>query len=255
MSLWWRERAVAALAPDHLVLRRWSRGPRRRSLGRSEAVLTPGAAAGPAVWPEALAAQAAALQCRGGDLDVIVSSAFVRYQMVPQVKGLSEAEMLAYAQQTLESVYGPPALSWQVCLSAPRHGGARIAAAVDRELVQQLHQHARRLKLRLRSVQPSLAVAAAALPRTAQRFSGWLALVETQRLCVARFAHGRCMNVRAARYEHDAPGALLSLLEQDALGAGVDVAQSQLYLLSAQRIDESALRARSWQVTPVAVDL
>jgi hypothetical protein len=251
VSPWWREQVRAGLAPDAVVLRRWSRGPSRRERDTRKFEVT--AAQGVAPWQSALhafAASAATLGWRNVDLHVVLSSHLVRYLVLPQINNLNDDDALVYAGHELQAVYGDCAQSWIACLNRAAPGGPHVAAATERGLVEQLESQAALLGMRLCSVRPVMSAAIDALPPHERNLNALLVVIESGRLCVARFEQGNCVQVRTAGYMLDPAAALLTLLEQDALSAGVDVRKWKIHVQSAAPFDGGVLREHGWQVLP-----
>jgi hypothetical protein len=252
VSLWWREQLRVSLAPGRVAVRRRTRGPRRRELDGADAAVAPAAGA-PTAWQAALQTFEAMVVKAGwhnAELEIVLSNHFVHYLALPWVENLAAAEFETFARHQLQSVYGTDAAGWAVCSGRADAGQPRIAAATDAALIDELRALAKRRHLHLCGVEPLLAAECATLP-AADSAGGWLALVEPGRISVSRLERGHCLSVRAAAFSGPAERTLLSLLEQDALCAGVDaVAASKLFLRAGVTIDSAALRERGWQVLP-----
>jgi hypothetical protein len=240
-------------------LRRRSRGPARRELAGATAVVTspsnlPQAAAGWRVTLQTFESMIEAAGWRNAELEIVLSNHFVHYLALPWVENLAADEVETYARHQLQSVYGADAAGWAVCSGRANPGQPRIAAATDAALIDELRALAQRRHLHLSGVQPLLAAACAELPVDGGGAGGWLALVEPGRLSVSRLEHGNCLSVRCAAYSGPAEHALLTLLEQDALCAGVAAGEaSKLFLRAGAAIDSARLRERGWQVLPSAL--
>jgi len=248
VSPWWREQISARIAPGGITLLRNSRGPRRRVLDRqSVTTSTPDSTAWQPVV-ELLGAQIEARKWRNADLGVVLGGHLARYLVLPWIEHLRDADALVFARQSFVDVHGKAAEDWAICLSHAARGLPRIAAAVDRKMIEALHSQARTLRLKLRSVRPVLAAAVEDLARVDGRLTGWLALVETGNSCVARFRDGECMTVRTARFAEPAEQHLLAQLEQDAMCAGLDSGTGKLYVHAALPLDDAPLRVHGWKV-------
>ena len=251
MSPWWREQISARIAPGGITLLRNSRGPRRRVLDRqSVTTSTPDSTAWQPVV-ELLGAQIDARKWRNADLGVVLGGHLARYLVLPWIEKLRDADALVFARQSFVDVHGKAAEDWAICLSRAVRGLPRIAAAVDRKMIEALHSQARVLRLKLRSVRPVLDAAAEDLARVDARMTGWLAIVESGNSCVARFRGGECMTVRTARFAEPAEQHLLAQLEQDAMCAGLDSGTGKLYVYAALPLDDTTMREHGWKVLPL----
>ena len=250
MSPWWREQLSVSFGADHVSARRRSRGPRRRELDCATQAVSPPQATHD--WRATLQAFGALVEQAGWrnvDLDVVLSSHFVHYLVLPWVENLSAQEVMTYARHQLQALYGADADTWTVCVGRAAAGLPRLAAAVETQLLGALRAQAAVCRSRLTGVQPLLAAACEALPDAGAAPSGWLAVVEPGRMSVSRLERGHCLSVRSAGYAGDAARPLLTLLEQDALCAGVGTA-AKLFLRAGSGFDSAPLRDRGWQVLP-----
>ena len=192
MSLSWPSRRPDLLAhlrrllPERLTV---SLEPGRVMLGRR--LVDADAAYGTEPWHGALDAfKREALAWRKRlHVTVVLSNHFVRYAVVPQQRGAaSPDEELALARFQFAKIHGERAKGWEVRLS-PAGAGAQLAAAIDGALLAGLKScFPRGGPARLVSVQPYLMAAYNRWRRRIPREGAWLALAETERLCLARLA-------------------------------------------------------------------
>jgi hypothetical protein len=249
VSPWWREEISAQLAPDAATLVHRSRGLRRRQLVRATVTVADSAS-----WhgsADALGAYLEAQHSRNIGLCITLRGSLVRYLALPPIEILSERDAMVYAQQSFADLYGPAAENWAVCLSGAVRGLPRIAAAADMELIDALRAHARKHRLKLRSVRPALCAAVEGIARGDKNFSGWLVLIDTGHSCIARFSAGHCMAVRTARFAESTGEHLLTQLEQDALCSGSEAAPGAIYVDAAAPFDDAPLRAHGWNASPL----
>ena len=253
MSPWWREELSVQLAPAAVTVVRRSRGWRRRELARHALSIT---GVQPTGWHdavEALGAHLAAQRSGNASLRITLRSNFVRYLVLPLVGKLSEPDALIFAQQSFFDLYGAAAQQWAVCLNAPAPGLPRIAAATEQALIEALREQARRLRFHIDSVRPILSAAVQDLARVDGNYTGWLAVVDAGHSCVARFSAGECMTIREARYSDCPERHLLTQLEQDALCAGLEPGESDLYVHSASPFEHATLHPHGWRASPLPV--
>ena len=154
-------------------------------------------------------------EVRAGNLGIVLSNHFVRYLLVPWNAGVANvAEFRNYAAAAFEEVYGEAAAAWDVCISPEGSGLPRLAAAVDRALLESVRAAAGRSHLRLRSVQPYLMAAynQVAKPRRERDFV--FMLVEPNRVCILTAEGSTWRHVSAATVSAN-PAALAALLERE----------------------------------------
>lgn len=165
MSPLWKDDLRVGLCPGRLVLARYRRRLRRRLVERVVVPVTgdPVRALGD------LAGEA--------DVTVVLSNHYMRYGVLPWTATLhSTEEWLAYARHHFSGTYGAAAAGWQLGVSAGGRRKARIACAIDAELLERL----RGLRY-IRSVQPYL-MSAFNARRHAVSGDAWFVLQEPGRL-------------------------------------------------------------------------
>jgi hypothetical protein len=251
-----RERLEARLAPSSVVLRRLSRGARPRELTRYDYEVSAGE--NTRDWQPAVALahlKIRALGWRSMDLDIVLTGDFTRLAVLPWTAAITERDAAAYALHQFRSIYGDSVDDWTLSLGVARPGCPRVAAAVDRALIEGLRAEAAEHDLRLRSVRPLLAAlldshSAKDLPPT-----GWVALLEPRSVLVAGFTDGNCVDVRSARCTEDRAKVLLALLHESALITDCAAEEGgQLRLYAADAPDCSELREHGWRVTTARSD-
>lgn len=119
----------------------------------------------------------------GARVELVLSSAFVRYALVPNPDGAANSEELALlCRHAFQRVHGDAVAGWNIRLSLAALGGNGLASAMDEELLQGLAQQVQAEKGRLASVQPGLAYAFNHLAQS--RPDGVFVLREPGRLCL-----------------------------------------------------------------------
>jgi hypothetical protein len=151
----------------------------------------------------------------GGDLTVLLSNAYVRFQLVPWDDGVSSPEeMRAFARVRFEQVYGPDAVGWALETAPEGADRPRIAFAVEQDLLAQVRAAVAASKLRLRSLQPYL-VAAYNRLRPQLRDSDFAFVVaEATRICLLVATGGLWSAVRAHNGS-DAPAQLGDVIDRE----------------------------------------
>jgi len=145
-----------------------------------------------------------------GRVTVVLSNHFVRYALVPWSAELAgSAEEDAYVRHHFVRIYGERAKAWTFRASPAPAGAARLASAIDANLLAALKSAFARKRAKLASVQPGL-MAVFNRARSAVPAGGaWLVLAEPDRACVALHSGGRWQAVSNAR------GEWLALLERE----------------------------------------
>lgn len=160
---------------------------------------------GPEPWQGALAALRSLQFKQWARVTVALSSAFVRYALVPHSDALAgAAEEHAYLRHYFAKVHGERAKSWVFRCS----GG--LACAIDRRLLDGLKaSFPPSGRARLASVQPALMMAVNRWRGEFPAAGAWLVLAEPGRACTALHDGGGWRSVQVAK------GAWLDVLERE----------------------------------------
>jgi hypothetical protein len=206
------------LHPERLVLARAS-GGWRRSLKRKEIIAVAPAAPRTPAWRgalDALAGQVGAGALAGADVSVVLSSALVRYALVPHSDALAdEQEELAFARHCFARIYGNQADDWAVKLGGAQPRKTRLACAVEQPLLDALSRVMAPLGARYRSLQPHLM---ASFNRWRARLGarpGWFVVAEPGLLCVTLLRDGQWQSVRTVKVAPDWPRELPGVLTRE----------------------------------------
>ena len=250
MSPWWRDALRAQLGPQRVQVLQPARRWPRRSPRSWEAALAP--ADDPQQWSGALAAAEAGLlelaDTGAARLHVCLSNQFVRYTVLPWSDELrSESEVHAFAQHRMREVYGELAASWQIALSAGWPGVPRIAAAVERALLEALVELAARARLRLQAVVPHFSLLADSRRRELRGAAFWLAAAESGRLVLARSERGEWRSLAAARDAGAPVAALLALLAREGFGLAEAQIPRRVYVDGLSSAERATLADAGWE--------
>ncbi len=212
MSLLWPDRFVAVLDPRGVLLTRrrgWGGSP--QTVGNAECA----AGAEPA-WSAAADALAGLLKgpvSGRGELTVVLASQFVRFRLVPWSDEVGAPDELeAYARIRFEEVYGPVSGDWVLRLSPEAAGRPRLAAAIERPLLDRLQAIAANAGLALASVQPYLMAAFNRLAGRLRQDDFMFVLAEPERstLLVAREGRWTSVSSTVGADTDEALGALIA---------------------------------------------
>ncbi|MBD5801741.1 hypothetical protein AZOA_11650 [Azoarcus sp. Aa7] len=208
MSLLSRDNFIAVLAPTRVTLLRAGRGgPAPCGACDSE-----GGWSGAVDALQGLLREAAP---RRGGLTAVLSSHFAHFRLVPWSDAIgSPAELESFARIGFEDIYGPIAAGWALRISPEAAGRPRVAAAIEKALLDRLHTVAQGAGLRLESVQPHLMAAYNRLQPRLARDNFVFAVAEPGRCSVLLARAGRWLSVRSSA-SADSERAVAALLERE----------------------------------------
>lgn len=212
MSLLWRDRHIAVLAPNRVTLVRRRRG----WSGRFDLKLDAPWQGEPAAAADALASLLQHPDIGRGELLLLLSNHFVRYLLIPWRSEMSTPEEFAtYAGICCNQTYGEDA-SRHLHVAPDQAGRPRLAAVMDGALLSALTKAASTSRLRLVSIQPYLTAAFNRLRTSLPRDNFFFVLAEPARHCVLSASHGHWHSVRAgAGAGEDRPELLSDLIERE----------------------------------------
>jgi hypothetical protein len=152
------------------------------------------------------------------NLCVTLSSDFVRYAVLPaQTMLTNAAEKKAYAHAALRDIYGAVADEWVISLDdVPLHQHT-LVAAIDRNLLEKLQQIATAHQVNLQHVYPYLTVVSKQLQRQVGNSTGFLVIVEPQRLVVLGLLKGAYQTIRTLPIGDDWQTTLQQFLTRESL--------------------------------------
>ncbi len=211
MSLSWRKKTLRiGLGPDAIIVS-----------GNRDAVRVQGEGAGD--WRSTLAALPEVLKnYRNQDAAVVLADQFVRYALLPWNAALkSEAEWVALAQHRFATLHGASAAEWQIRVTETAPYGARLACAVERELVSSLAEQFVAAGVHLESAQPFLVAAFNRIRKTVGSGSCWIVVEERGRLTLALIQRGEWLAIRARRSDDRWRNLLPEILERETAFLGL----------------------------------
>ena len=174
--------------------------------------------AGAQPWIPAISALGELIAKRGwGELpiDVALSSEFVRFALVPEIKTqLSTLEMQGLAHSMFAPVLGEATADWNVRYCAV-DGTTVLASAVEKALLAALEDLARTRRCVLRSVTPLWSCVANGQHARLARGSVWLVLAETRAAAFGLIEQGRWRAVRAKALDAGQGADIARLLERE----------------------------------------
>lgn len=174
------------------------------------------------IWQRAINALdslLATMQVKPNDeIHIVLASNLVRYLALPTQQILmNSSEKLAYSIAAYREVYGSVVDEWKIQLDdAPPHQ-ATIVAAIDKNLLVALTQVSLKYQLKLISISPYLMSAFNFLASQIGKASGYLVIVESERLLLISLHKGQCENLKAFAVDVDWQIELNRLLLREAL--------------------------------------
>jgi hypothetical protein len=195
-------------------------GAKRVIVSGAKAVELPGADD----WRAALEALPEILKARAtSEASVVLADQFVRYALLPWSEAVKSREQwLALARHRFGALHGPAAASWNVKVSETAPLGARLACAVDKELIESLASVFVAANVKLVSVEPFLVAAFNRIRSTVGNGSCWIVVEEPGRLTLALIQRGAWVAIRSRRSDERWRAALPEILEREGAFLGLD---------------------------------
>ncbi|NMG32547.1 hypothetical protein [Aromatoleum evansii] len=209
-----RDSFVAVLAPARVTLLRTARGGAAPCASSD----CEGGWSGAADALQGLLREAGA---RRGRLTVVLSSHFAHFRLLSWSDAIgSPAELESFARIGFEDIYGPVAAGWALRISPEAAGRPRVAAAVDKALLERLQSIAQGAGLSLESVQPHLMAAYNRLQPRLARDNFMFAVAEPGRCSMLLARAGQWLSVRSSACG-DSERAVAALLERECELTGI----------------------------------
>jgi hypothetical protein len=248
---WQRDEVGAVLFPDRLIIARVGGAGRRRLKHKEIIGLAPGAPGAPDWQPalEALARRVMAGGLAGANVNLVLSSHFVHYVLVPWNELLkSEEDQLAFARQRLIAVHGSAADGWSLKLSQSGPRQSRLACGVPQTLIDAVQEVMAPLGGGYRSLQPHLM---ASFNRWRDRLNaqpGWFVAAEPGLACLALLRDGQWQSMRTFRIGSSWPTQLQRVLdrEQFLIDSPVDCQRVLVFAPELPAVEVPA--AGDWQI-------
>lgn len=198
MSHLWRSQLFVLLGVDRLSLQYQSAFFSRHQ----SAQMTISFEATPEnLWQSAVQQLDAALtelkQVGQADLNLVLSSEFVRYLILPpQGIAANAVESKAYAQAFFNDIYGDTAQTWQIAVDDTAPHMPSLAVAIEGAFYKQLNLIVDKHHLTLKRFEPFVTTAVNLLDKEIGNTSGYLAIVELHRVLLLRLRKGKLMHLK-----------------------------------------------------------
>jgi hypothetical protein len=175
-------------------------------------------------WRTAVEALPAVLKAHPArEASVVLADQFARYALLPWSEVVKTHEQwLALAQHRFSALHGAVAGGWDVEVTETASRGARLACAVDRDLLERLVSICLDAGVKLVSVQPFLVAAFNRMQSQVGNGSAWIVVEEPGRLTLALIQHGAWVAIRARRSDERWRTVLPEILERESAFLGLD---------------------------------
>jgi hypothetical protein len=175
-------------------------------------------------WRGALAALPEILKShKSREASVVLADQFVRYALLPWNQAVKNPEQwLALARHRFGALHGAVAAAWDVKVTETSPLGARLACAVDRELIEGLALSFVAAGVNLVSVQPFLVAAFNRIRQKVGNGSCWIVVEEPGRLTLALIQRGAWVAIRSRRSDEHWKNLLPEILERESAFLGLD---------------------------------
>ena len=175
-------------------------------------------------WRGALEALPAVLKSHASrEASVVLADDFVRYALMPwNATVKTSAQWLALAKHRFNALHGAVAAEWDVKLTETAPMGARLACAVDRQLIEALALAFVKAGVNLVSVQPFLVAAFNRIRAQVGNGSCWIVVEEPGRLTLALIQRGAWVAIRSRRSDERWRIVLPEILEREGAFLGLD---------------------------------
>jgi hypothetical protein len=175
-------------------------------------------------WRGALAALPEILKPHHGrEASVVLADQFVRYALLPHNDAVKSAEQwLALARHRFGALHGAVSAEWDVKVTQTAPLGARLACAVDRELIEALVGQFVAAGVQLISVQPFLVAGFNRIRQRVGNGSCWIVVEEPGRLTLALIRRGAWVAIRSRRNDGRWSELLPEILEREGAFLGLD---------------------------------
>ena len=156
---------------------------------------------------------------------VMISSHFMRYAVIPWNSEITSAdERQAYLNHHFVLALGDAVKSWDMRMDAPKYRQSALASAMPSSLQLALVDVFAQANMRLRAVHPYLMQAAnQALEAFKTEGSGWLTVVENQRLCVALMVDSSWRMVRNLPLETDIATQIETMIKREQMLSNTEI--------------------------------
>ena len=190
-------------------------------------------------WRGALDALPEVLKAhKNSEARVVLADQFVRYALLPWNEAVKSPEQwLALARHRFGALHGSIAAEWDVKVTQTSPLGARLACAVDRQLIEALAGTFVAAGVQLVSVQPFLVAAFNRIRQKVGNASCWIVVEEPGRLTLALIQRGAWVAIRSRRSDGRWKDLLPEILERESAFLGLDQPCTRLIVCAQGEFD------------------
>ena len=185
---------------------------------------------------------------KGVEASVVLADQFARYALLPHNDAIkTPAQWLALARHRFSALHGAIAAEWEVKVTETAPLGARLACAVDRELIEQLAGVFVASSVKLISVQPFLVAAFNRIRQTVGNGSCWIVVEEPGRLTLALLQRGAWVAIRSRRSDERWRMVLPEILERESAFLGLDQPCTRVVVCAQGEFEFDSAMQQAWR--------
>ncbi|MCB1935258.1 MAG: hypothetical protein KDF59_04890 [Nitrosomonas sp.] len=189
------------------------------------------------------------------DITVTLSNHWVRYvTLSPQTEINTPEEVYAYADFRMREIYGTRVDNWVISISMWNPASGAICAAIPHELLARTEAIVKNHGNRLNRIEPYFTAVLDKWEKTFQAQKSFVALVETDRLCIGVLKDGIWQNIRNQHILNNVADELWAVLDQEAVLTGQKETVETVYLLAPEHPDLVLPPDCGWQISPMQTE-
>lgn len=233
----WRDQVLVVISPTQLnMLRLRGCFGKRQIVSKLSQTLNP-PKLNEANWQPAIDALSTALKesiWHKANMKLVISNSLVRYTLLPWSETILNAEEeQKFVKHKMNEVFGAAAKNWDISLAANTYGLARLACAVDSELLIKLRELAAKSYLDIQSIQPHLITALNFWQKQLKGKHLHFLVADGEKLCTAYIENGQLTSLRVEqKNEVMTDEMVLSSLQRAALMNDAVSEMAQAYLFA-----------------------
>jgi hypothetical protein len=182
------------------------------------------------------------------EASVVLADQFVRYALLPHNDAVkTPAQWLALARHRFSALHGAASAAWDVKVTETAPLGARLACAVDRELIERVASVFVSSQVHLVSVQPFLVAAFNRIRQQVGNGSCWIVVEEPGRLTLALIQRGAWVAIRSRRSDERWRTVLPEILERESAFLGLDRPCTRVIVCAQGEFEFDAQMQDAWR--------
>ena len=238
MSLSWRERLIIDVSPHRVTVTRYASGWRKHQLEHQQFYC------GLATKPDDRESMVTTLRdflstphLAPANAVLVLSNHFVRYLLVPWNAQIAKSsEELTVAKELFARHFGESMHEWEVTSSRTCVGRNRVAAAIDRRLLDTLTTLFSGTAVQLDAIRPHL-MHLVNEHRGTLNGDAWIVVKDSDRVLLSFLRDGDWLSLRSRPITRATE--IESLLEQEALLQGISPVNEKIYVYATEEPNET----------------